>query len=319
MRKKGSSLFVYIDEDIDRKDIVLDIVRILLPSDQEIVRKKCGPNYDGENTSTLTKEETARFFSVIKPRIRNGLLALSKIEDKEEYSKELEKLRISFTRIKKMNSVSNLLGYFNNLYSYEELDAVIKTLKDEEQRGIYAVCGVLLNGENTKEDTLSKEERGRVNTHYLPKVKSRLKKLYPDRVVKEDSVVEVTTPVVKETTVVSNEELTKPLGVVVKDEIGFTKEDYLDIVKIFNSEEFKELMRLNLPLEEIIVASLIHHGFKGKRFTIEDLERFLGVSREVIMEIARKSTEEYRKAINERIDEYENNLLKLMINNDGVK
>ena len=37
------------------------------------------------------------------------------------------------------------------------------------------------------------------------------------------------------------------------------------------------------------------------------------------MEIARKSTEEYRKAINERIDEYENNLLKLMIDNNGVK
>ena len=317
MKKSINNLFIYLDIPIEKKNIILDTINIFLPSDQDILKKKCGPNYIGEGSTKLSKEENVRLHSVIVPRLRTSYVTLSAIADPNEYQKELAKLKENFNKMRRMNSISNLIAYFANLYSYEELDAVVKSLKEEEQSGIYAVCGPLLNGENTKEDTLTKEERSRVNTHYMPKIKNRLKKLYPDRQVpKEDITPTETTSKLPETI---QEEPTYPVDVVIKDEIGFTKKDYLDIVKIFNSPEFKELMRLNLPLEEIIVASLIHHGYGNKTFTIEDITKFLGVDRETIIAIAKKSTEEYRQAINQKIDEYEGSLLKLMIDDDGVK
>ena len=328
MRKGFDNLFLYLDIPRDKRDYVIDIVDCMLASDQDILRRKCGTNLDGVDIGSINKDEKIRIYSTIIPRIKTSYVTLSTLtRGSKEYSNELDKLRTSFSRTRKMGSISNLRAYFNNLYTYEELDAVIKSLKDEEQRGLYAVCGKLLDGNDTKEDTLTKEERSKVNTHYMPKVRSRLKKLYPERQVKDEEEEKViATPDTKKVAqepvvtseVVSGEYplISKVLGVTIKDNIGFTKKDYLDILKIFNSEEFKELTRLNLPLEEVIVASLIHHGFQGKRFSIEDLEKFLGISREAIIEIARRSTETYRQVINEKINDYEENLLKL-INNNG--
>ncbi len=334
MRKGFDNLFEYLEILDNEKSIILDIVSILNERDQEILRKKCGLNFDGIGTKELDKNEKIRLHSAIIPRIKNAYVVLHNLKSESvEYDRELKKFKSSFSKTRKVNSISNLIAYFNNLYSFEELNDVIKSLKEEEQKGIYAVCGELLNGENTKEDTLPKEERTKVNTHYLPKVKSRLKKLYPKRNAEDASIIEEPLEIKKssnlesslsiQTSIRNENENTYPLvenisGVTVKDNIGFTKEDYLDIVKIFNSQEFKELTRLNLPLEEVIVASLLHHGFKGKRFSIEDLEKFLGISREMIIGIAKKSTETYRSAINEKINEYEMRLEKLLAN-DSVE
>ena len=316
MRKGFDNLFTYLNIPLDKQKVIIDVIKLFKESDQVILKKKCGNNYDGVDTQELSASEKTRLHSVIIPRLRSSYITLSTLEiDGFEYNKELKSLEDSFRRTKKGGSVANLLGYFHNLYSFEELDGVVKSLKEEESKAIYAVCGVLLNGEDTKEDTLAKGERTKVNTHYLPKVKSRLKKLYPERGSKDERVEEVTKGPLVPVRKIENGSDTldgKVLDVTVKDDIGFTKEDYLDIVKIFSSEEFKELTRLQMPLEEIIVASLLHHGYNGKRFRIEDLEKFLGIGREDIVAIAKKSTETYRKAINDKINEYETHLLKLI-------
>lgn len=81
---------------------------------------------------------------------------------------------------KKGNQAFNIIAYFNNEFTYDELLEIIKSLPETDQSTVLSVCGPLLNGENnTQVDT---KERQKFNTNYIPKIKARLYKKYPERI-----------------------------------------------------------------------------------------------------------------------------------------
>ncbi len=96
----------------------------------------------------------------------------------------------------------------------------------------------------------------------------------------------------------------------VTDEKGFTKKDYEVIQMIINSDEFKEMIKMNFPIEEVMVATLLHYGYQGKTFTIDQIAAFLNTSRDNVVDIAKRSMQTYREMINRKIDMYEKALIK---------
>ncbi len=80
---------------------------------------------------------------------------------------------------KKGEQSFNLIGYFNNVFNKDELMQVINMLSEHEREIILNVCGIDLDGKNTT--LVSKDERIYFNARYIPKIKSRLEKLNPEK------------------------------------------------------------------------------------------------------------------------------------------
>lgn len=143
----------------------------------------------------------------------------------------------------------------------------------------------------------------------------------PKRVLEEIAVAEEVKSICADQDSLSNQEQNITGAVVtgvaqeeVKQEVtcdkGFTKEDYSVISSIINSPEFKELIKLNFPIEEVVVASLLHYGHNGKTFTVDEISLFLGATRDEVVDIARRSVATYRELINRKLDLYEQSLIK---------
>lgn len=96
----------------------------------------------------------------------------------------------------------------------------------------------------------------------------------------------------------------------IKDEAGFTKEDYLLIQSIISSPEFKEMIKLNFSIEEVVVASFLHYGRNGKTFSVDQIATLLGIEGNEVIEIARRSIASYKELINKKFDLYEQALIK---------
>ena len=79
---------------------------------------------------------------------------------------------------------------------------------------------------------------------------------------------------------------------------------------IISSDEFKEMIKMQFPIEEVMVATLLHYGYLGRTFTVDEIALFLNTSRENVIDIARRSTQTYRVMINKKIDMYEEALIK---------
>ena len=87
---------------------------------------------------------------------------------KSETVRKLEFLRTSFNSNGKVSKTANLVQYFNNAYTFLELKAVIDLLDDVEKETVYAVCGPMLDGNDTTE--VSKALRTKFNTHFIPPI-----------------------------------------------------------------------------------------------------------------------------------------------------
>ncbi len=414
--KDTKNLFLYFDIDDDslKRSVLLDCIETLKESDKEILIKRCGPLFDGEDNETINPTERSRFHQVILPKLRMALdLVINLERGSAAYNDKLNYLKEIFNAGTK-SKVSDLIAYFNNSYSYEELKSIIDSFDPIERDVFYAICGPMLDGKDCKE--VGKSSRGKFNTSYMPKLKNRLGKLYPGRnssvdgfgkkkptekkvpntndipkslggssareVVQTDlsngvnadrvpltvisdvgfnqgdgedlgnnngnvvipSVVVSSTeqepvslghvgeqiheerreenPLVVADSLGANEgelnrdgdtpvsDLNNEELPVIKDEKGLTKNDYQIIQMIINSDEFKEMIKMNFPLEEVMVATLLHYGYQGRTFTVSEIAAFLNTTREVVIDIARRSTQTYREMINRKLDMYEASLVK---------
>lgn len=438
------NLFYYFEVEGDDKLKLIDCIETLNADYREILVKRCGVNYDGEVDTLLNSNERTKFYSTILPKLKMAFDLVKPLErGSEEYLEKISFLFNASTSNTKPSKLTNLIAYFDNAYTLEELKAVIDSLEEIERDTIYSVCGPLLDGENTKE--VSRTLRSKFNTGFMPKVRVRLAKLYPGRnkavdefgkrkstgdavktrgrkptvkhdlpdlgvvtgaivaeekpafpgiaiqeeVPVEDNKVVVnksvvtqeekpmfpgiepdTAPVIKKSEVVETPkkvvvsvptEEEKPMfpGIpkvqentgnklegekaeppvsapriiddqpvehkvteqvnptekaavdeTVKDEKGFTKKDYEIIQMIINSSEFKEMIKMKFPLEEVMVVTLLHYGYQGRTFTVDEIAAFLNTTRENVVDIARRSTQTYRELINRKLDMYEQALIK---------
>lgn len=361
--KETKNLFSYFDVLGDDKLKLIDCIETLNADYREILVKRCGQNFDGESEKTITPSERTKFYQTILPKLKMALDLVKPLErGSDEYLDKISFLFNVNANKSKSGKLSNLVAYFDNAYTFEELKGVIDCLDDIEKDTIYSVCGPLLNGENTKE--VSKELRKKFNTGFMPKVRFRLAKLYPGRnkivdeygkrknvgddvkvkegktLVKTDlSDLEIVSDtmkvedksigsdiVVQEEQIISLEMSTQieeceasekaeileksDIDNTLKDEKGFTKKDYEIIRMIINSDEFKEMIKMQFPLEEVMVATLLHYGYQGRTFTIDEIAAFLNTTRDIVIDIARRSTQTYRELINRKLDMYEQALIK---------
>ena len=104
----------------------------------------------------------------------------------------------------------------------------------------------------------------------------------------------------------------------VKDERGFSKDDYILIKNIFNSPKFKELLFSSVPLEEAIVIALIHVGYNGRTFSIQEVADFLKTTPEDVKDRALIGIDFCRSLAMKGFESYENSL-KLQYQRMAIK
>lgn len=425
--KETKNLFSYFDVDGDDKLKLIDCIGTLSSDYKKILVKRCGPKFDGETETTLNQTERSKFHHTILPKLKMAFdLVKPLARDSDEYLEKISFLFNTGVNNTRGSKLSNLIAYFENAYTFEELKGVVDSLEEIERQTIYSVCGPKLDGENTSE--VSRTYRNKFNLNYIPKVRVRLAKLYPGRNKAVDEfgknrnkggtgvsrkstkrdVATVILPDLKVDLTLSEENKTpfpgipkegmiseplpasddgavkrieripdkeeKPMfpgiepasqtkkatgplesavsNVVVDqdqgglgsdevvengaveqtslvgdsigtqtivdkvdvlpptDEKGFTKKDYEIIQMILNSDEFREMTKLNFSLEEVMVATLLHYGYQGRTFTVDEITLFLNTTRDNVVDIARRSVQTYREMINRKLDMYEAALIK---------
>lgn len=177
------------------------IVEKFPESDQEMFYKKCGDDLLGTGGGKLAKEERGRFYGNLLPRIGRYYDNLRRYDDTNEFAQQLE--RIFDKTVKNNASFSNLILYFKSSFTFEEITQAMADLTDEEKQLVYKRFGANLTGESGIK--LEKEENIVYNTKILPKIKVRLRNMYPDRSSYENNLLR--------NTVVSSKESSKEVKV----------------------------------------------------------------------------------------------------------
>lgn len=177
------------------------IVEKFPESDQEMFYKKCGDDLLGTGVGKLAKEERGRFYGNLLPRIGRYYDNLRRYDDTNEFAQQLE--RIFDKTVKNNASFSNLILYFKSSFTFEEITQAMADLTDEEKQLVYKRFGANLTGESGIK--LEKEENIVYNTKILPKIKVRLRNMYPDRSSYENNLLR--------NTVVSSKESSKEVKV----------------------------------------------------------------------------------------------------------
>lgn len=199
--REVKNLFVYLEVPEEEQWKVKMIVEKFPESDQEMFYKKCGDDLLGTGVGKLAKEERGRFYGNLLPRIGRYYDNLRRYDDTNEFAQQLEKI---FDKTVKNNaSFSNLILYFKSSFTFEEITQAMADLTDEEKQLVYKRFGANLTGESGIK--LEKEENIVYNTKILPKIKVRLRNMYPDRASSENNLLR--------NTVVSNKESSKEVKV----------------------------------------------------------------------------------------------------------
>lgn len=277
--------------------------------DRNLFYIRCGKDLLGSSDLKLDPKERTRFYGTLLPKVARYYDLLKDIDDVTLFNKKLDEVFIS-NNTWRGGVVENLIVYFDNVFSLSELTAAIESLPDDEKQLVYKRFGVSLDGSEGQK--LTKDENVSWNTRIMPKLKARLKKMYPERAEritgkkgKIGKVDEDKREDVKK--VDSNEEFKEEIenstSLVKKEENNLVRQDYEDIKKIFSSPEFIEFTKIGFSIEQVIVASLFH-GFLKREFSVQEISQFLGIEEEQVKGIVLDSIEAYRALVNKKIDKY---------------
>lgn len=200
-----------------------------------------------------------------------------------------------------MKNISNIYKYLSEYakaeYSKKDIDWAISKLSEEEKLILTKRYGEDLT--NPKEDqelsgketiefflvvnhlrTLLKEKESRRQTTKLKKEKQKESKNEA-----ENSIATVTSPV--------------DIG---ESQIpAITKEEYINILEIFNSKEFIQLIK-EKSLKENMILSLKLGYIDGKYFSTEAIASFLDMEKQDVVDICKNSLIEFKDRLNEMID-----------------
>lgn len=306
MQSKNLYDYLNIPADVESKNKVIDCLNCLKEEYKEFILN----SYNSDFTAIVKpfdKRSAHKFRYYIIPKLSSILkFVLPFSYGSDQYQEALTKAKIAIA-----SSNLNLMHCYDDMYTYEELIYAIGTMKKNESTALFHKYGPLLDGNGNIFYEMSEDEKIKINTQYRPKLKKILAKLYPNRKpISIRTKNPQTLDSIPKPAKVENKTPSIPIT-----SIPDTPPDdkcFLEIVKLFNSPEFKEITRLNFSLEEITVASLLHYGYKGKRFNINTLAEFLGITTKEVTDIAISTTEKYRSVINQKIDEYEFKLTKVL-------
>ena len=195
------------------------------------------------------------------------------------------------------NMVKTIYEYFKN-YSKKEVDKVLSTLSDESLELIRIRYGDDLTVPvNNK---LTEEQRKKFYGSVMAQIKRLLEN--PDikrrKVQKneiEEKKIESTSNAkniqTKNNLVETNEEHTSKI----------TKDDYINMIKLFKTSNFKQMMS-NLGSKESIIISLRMGYIDGKYFSVDAIAEFLDIERDEVSKIIKEVLLNYKESVIKSID-----------------
>ena len=282
-----SNLIAYFDNAysfVELKGVIDSLDEI----ESSTIYKICGPNLDGLDTSEVSKTLKTKFNSSFIPKVRVRLAKLYPGRNKavDEFGKR--KTSVDGGSVVKGKGRKPTVKHEIPDLSLDDKKPMFPGIEITKEEAAIGKVDVPVD-ETIRNGGVPTEE---------------VKPAFPGIEIKNEESPAVVTK--------KEEEELPPLvdTTVVKDEKGFTKRDYEIIQMIINSDEFKEMIKLQFPIEEVMVATLLHYGYQGRTFTVSEIALFLNTSRENVIDIARRSTQTYRELINRKIDMYEEALIK---------
>lgn len=195
------------------------------------------------------------------------------------------------------NMVKTIYEYFKN-YSKKEVDKVLSTLSDESLELIRIRYGDDLTVPvNNK---LTEEQRKKFYGSVMAQIKRLLEN--PDikrrKVQKneiEEKKIESTSNAkniqTKNNLVETNEEHTSKI----------TKDDYINMIKLFKTSNFKQMIS-NLGSKESIIISLRMGYIDGKYFSVDAIAEFLDIERDEVSKIIKEVLLNYKESVIKSID-----------------
>ena len=293
----------------------------LKPIEKEVILLRFG-----FNNTPMTLGEIGNIYNITGERVRqieaSALMKLRKYKNITDFAEYMENPKeainnIEIYRKKYKNSGSNtksflkdvrrekeddnmvktIYEYFKN-YSKEEVDKVLSTLSEESLELIRIRYGDDLTVPvNNK---LTEEQRKKFYGSVMAQIKRLLEN--PDikrrKVQKneiEEKKIESTSNAknvqTKNNLVETNEEHTSKI----------TKDDYINMIKLFKTSNFKQMMS-NLGSKESIIISLRMGYIDGKYFSVDAIAEFLDIERDEVSKIIKEVLLNYKESVIESID-----------------
>ena len=293
----------------------------LKPVEKEVILLRFG-----FNDTPMTLVEIGNIYNISGERVRqieaSALMKLRKYKNITDFAEYMENPKeainnIEIYRKKYKNSGSNtksflkdvrrekeddnmvktIYEYFKN-YSKEEVDKVLSTLSEKSLELIRIRYGDDLTVPvNNK---LTEEQRKKFYGSVMAQIKRLLEN--PDikrRKVQKNEIEEkkIETPSIvenvqiKNNLVETNEEHTSKI----------TKDDYINMIKLFKTSNFKQMMS-NLGSKESIIISLRMGYIDGKYFSVDAIAEFLDIERDEVSKIIKEVLLNYKESVIKSID-----------------
>ena len=195
------------------------------------------------------------------------------------------------------NMVKTIYEYFKN-YSKEEVDKVLSTLSEESLELIRIRYGDDLTVPvNNK---LTEEQRKK----FYGSVMAQIKRLLENPDIKRRKVQknEIEEKKIESTSIVENVQTKNNLVETNEEHTSkITKYDYINMIKLFKTSNFKQMIS-NLGSKESIIISLRMGYIDGKYFSVDAIAEFLDIERDEVSKIIKEVLLNYKESVIKSID-----------------
>ena len=293
----------------------------LKPVEKEVILLRFG-----FNDTPMTLEEIGNIYNISRQRVSqieaSALMKLRKyknitdfagymenpkeaINNIEIYRKEYRnsgKITKSFLKDVRRekeddNMVKTIYEYFKN-YSKEEVDKVLSTLSEESLELIRIRYGDDLTVPvNNK---LTEEQRKK----FYGSVMAQIKRLLENPDIKRRKVQknEIEEKKIESTSIAENVQTKNNLVETNEEHTSkITKDDYINMIKLFKTSNFKQMMS-NLGSKESIIISLRMGYIDGKYFSVDAIAEFLDIERDEVSKIIKEVLLNYKESVIKSID-----------------
>ena len=293
----------------------------LKPIEKEVILLRFG-----FNNTPMTLGEIGNIYNITGERVRqieaSALMKLRKYKNITDFAEYMENPKeainnIEIYRKKYKNSGSNtksflkdvrrekeddnmvktIYEYFKN-YSKEEVDKVLSTLSEESLELIRIRYGDDLTVPvNNK---LTEEQRKKFYGSVMAQIKRLLEN--PDIKRRKVQKKEIEEKKIESTSIVENVQTKNNLVETNEEHTSkITKDDYINMIKLFKTSNFKQMMS-NLGSKESIIISLRMGYIDGKYFSVDAIAEFLDIERDEVSKIIKEVLLNYKESVIKSID-----------------
>lgn len=281
-----------VEEKLD-KEIIFEFIQQIVKELPEREREIIMLHFGFYNDEIHTQQEIAEKYSFSKSYISRIISKTIKKLKEQMYLEGFIELKgqdlISIKNNKEgeNNMPKTIYKYLE--YSKEEVDKVIEELTDEEKKLIS-----LRYGGDLDNPVRSKLDRKQTNRFYgclIPKMKRRLEANSGKN--KKEAIVNQN---------IEEQDKLKIEKAKAESIGSISKNDYKQILELFQNEQFKEMAKTK-PLDECIILSLKLGYFQEKCFSTDAVAEFLDVEKDYVIKVMKQGLISYKEKLNQMIDE----------------